>query len=291
MTRFILSTDSACDKYAYELECENVHCIPLAYVHNGTEVRVIPDDERVHREFYQFIRNGNLPTTTQINLTEHEEYFTALLNAHEGDLVHLTLSSGLSGTYHNALNAARNVMEKFPDRKIHIVDSLAATQPQNFVLDYMIDCRNSGMTAQETAQAAQDFARRVNVMILPRDLYHLHRGGRVSKAAAVIGSMLKIKPLIVFDQEGRLQTVDKVNGWTKAMNALVKFAVKHIGESENNVVYIAHADAPEDAQELKERLQEELDVVVNIGYIGPVIGVHTGPGTLGMIVEGKRRDK
>ena len=289
MSNFILSSDSACDKYTYELAKNNVHCIPLAYIHNGEEIKVLPDSENVHREFYQFIRNGNLPTTTQINLMEHEEYFTELLRAHEGDLVHLTLSSGLSGTYHNAVNAARNVMEQFPDRKIYIVDSLGATQPQNCVLDRLIAMRDNGMSAEQAATEAQAFARCVNTMILPRDLLHLHRGGRVSKAAAVIGSMLKIKPLIVFDAEGRLKTVDKVNGWTKAMRALVKYAVKNIVDPQKNAIYISHADAYEDAQELKAMLKEELDVTVKIGYIGPVIGAHTGPGALGMTVVGKER--
>lgn len=287
---FILSSDSCCDCFKSELANNNVHYVPLAYIHNGETYYDNVDSERDYRDFYSFIRGGNLPSTTQLNVVELEEYFEKLLSEEEGDLVHLTLSSGLSGTYDNAVAAAAEVMKKHPDRQVFIVDSLSATQVQNYILDRMIKDRVKGMTAEETYKDAVALTKRMNVYVLPRDLFHLHRGGRVNRATAIVGSMLQIKPIIQFNKVGKLVVTSKVNGWTRGLRYLAKAVLRGATDLQNDEVWIAHADAHEDACELKTIIQEYANVSVRTGWIGPIIGTHTGPGTIGLIFVGKERD-
>lgn len=290
MSTFVLSTDSCCDCYKKDLDRYDVKYISLAYIHNGEEHRDNCNSDRDYREFYEFIRGGNLPTTTQLNVMEMEEYLEHLVETTEGDIVHITLSSGLSGTYNNAVAAAKELMERNPERKIYIVDSLGATQVQNWLVDRGIADRTKGLSALETYEDLCSCAPRLNVIILPRDLFHLYRGGRVSRASAVVGSMLQIKPLIEFTKSGKLKVTGKVSGWTKGMRSMVKFALKNAENVERDGVYIAHADAYEDSCEIKAMLQEEASADVKIGWIGPIIGTHTGPGTVGLIVLGKERE-
>lgn len=291
MQNVILSTDSCCDIYKKELKEKNVNYISLKYIHNGTEYADEFTQDSDYSNFYNFLRSGNLPTTTQLNTFETAEYFEKLLNTNNGELVHITLSSGLSGTFNNAVAAAREVEQKLPGRKIYVIDSRGATLGQMLLVDRAIKMRLEGKTAKEIFDDIQSVAPRVHHLIMANDLFHLKRGGRVSAVSAIVGTILQIKPIIVMTSEGKLLPVEKMKGITKAFHHMVKNCKKDAEDVMNQTLYIAHADCPELAADLKAMVQEEIPVPVKIGYIGPIIGTHTGPGTVGLVFIGCKKPK
>lgn len=291
MPDFIISTDSCCDIYKSKLRAANVSVLPMSYIHNGEIVADTLDSDSEYAGFYNFLRAGNMPTTTQLNVVELTEYFEKLLNVNKGDIVHINLSSGLSGTYQNACAVAKDLETRYPGRKIYNVDSLGATVGQALVVDAAVKCRQDGMSAAETYEYAQKCAANSHYAIMANDLFHLRRGGRVSAASAVIGTLLQIKPILNFTPDGKLAVIDKVKGLTKALNTMVKLTRKTAVNIENQTIYIAHADAYENAMELKSLIQDIVPVSVTIGYIGPIIGTHTGPGALGIVCLGAEREK
>jgi DegV family protein with EDD domain len=263
----------------------------MAYIIDDVEYRDHYDSDQEYRDFYGVLRSGKMSKTTQLSPFETAEYFEKLIKEEKGDIVHIALSGGLSNTAVNAQLAAKEVMEKYPDRKIYAIDSKAATQGQRYILDVARQLRDEGKSAQETAQYLEEVIERLHHFIFAKDLFHLKRGGRVSPAVAMVGSVLGIRPIIIINHKGQLVPFDKERGATKtlkyAVNAFKEYAKKDVSKA-----YIAHADDIETAQELKNMLLEEnLVKEVKIGYIGPIIGTHTGPGTIGLVFEGEKRIK
>lgn len=289
MEKTVLSTDSSCDVYKSELESQNVSWIPLTFtVDDVTYEDDFSDNDR-YRHFYAQLREGKLPTTSQINAYLHEEYFTALLERGYNSIVHLTLSSGLSATYESACQAAENVMETHPGSKIYIVDSLGATQAQRIVLDEGIALRDAGLAAKDIAAGMEKCAAETHVYIVVDDLYHLKRGGRVSGAAAFVGTKLKLKPIIILNAKGALQVITKVQGTRKALRYVLEKLKAQAVDLDAQTVYLASADCLDTAKEFEEMLRAESSCEIVTGWIGPVIGAHTGGGTLGIVYRGKER--
>ena len=285
---FILSSDSCCDAFKSYLSNNNVHYLPMSYFVNDVQYYDDFDSVEQYRGFFDGLRGGKMAKTALANAFETADYFQGLLDSGSGDIIHLSLSSGLSGTAVNAQTAAREVMPKYPGRKIYAIDTKSATQGQLYLLDRAIEMRNQGLNAEETAKELEQIAGRLHHFVLVKDLFHLKRGGRVSAAAAVVGSVLNVRPILVINHLGELVVVDKVKGATKSLNYMVKAMKKHRRDGEVRA-YIAHADDIETAQDLKKMLNDEGFSQVKIGYIGPVIGAHTGPGAIGLVFESTKR--
>ncbi|MCH5162172.1 MAG: DegV family protein [Clostridiales bacterium] len=280
---FILAADTSGDIPRTEMTARNIEYKSLVYTIDGVEY---PDNfslDSEYKAFYDEIRAGKLPTTSQINTLEHEEFFESLLQKYEDDILYVTLSSGLSGSYESAVLAAKNLLEK-TGRKIYVVDSLGATISQRKVVDKAEQLRNDGLSAKEAAAVLVDYVKHIQTWFMPTDLKHLCRGGRVSRAAATFGTMLNIKPVLFIDRLGKLPVIKKLRGASNGMTYMLE-RFKEYATATPHRVYIASADS-DFAEEMRQKVKDarpDCDVV--IGWIGPVIGAHTGCGAVGVSFE------
>ena len=292
MKKVIISSDSCLDELKDTLKELKVEYMPMVYILDK-EYRDNFNTQEEYNSFYEQMKNGALPTTSMLNAFEMETYFEALIKEHDCDIVHMSLSSGLSGTYDNTLKASETVMEKYPNNKIYIVDSLSATQGQNLLTHIAVKERDKGKTAQGIFNVLQEVKHNLQHWFFINDLFHLRRGGRISSAKAVIGTVLQTKPILSITNEGKLEIQAKAIGTKKAVKMLYdKVEEMGLENKENNTVYIAHAHCQEDAELLKKYVNKHFNKVeVVIKNIGPVIGSHTGPGALGVIFLGKERIK
>ncbi|HEY8419972.1 MAG TPA: DegV family protein [Clostridia bacterium] len=285
---FIISTDSCCDAKKSELIQNNVFYIPMAYIIDGKEYRDNFDTDAEYKAFYEKLKEGKMPKTTQLNATETAEYFEDLISKAQGDIIHISLSSGLSTTFENAKTAAKEVMEKHKDRNIYVIDSKGATLGQKLLVDTAIEFRSAGKSAKETADYLGGLVERLQHFVTIKNLFYLRRGGRLSSTSALVGSLLGIRPIIAVNHLGELVVIGKERGEKKSLDALVNYYLKEKAPSATRV-YIAHSDDLETALELKEKLANAGAREIIIGYIGPVIGSHTGQGTVAIMFEGKKR--
>ncbi|MDE7463604.1 MAG: DegV family protein [Clostridiales bacterium] len=277
---FILSADTSGDIFRSDMTARGIAYKPLVYTIDGVAYQDNFSQDSEYKAFYDQIRAGKLPTTSQINTLEHEEFFESLLEKQEGDLLHITLSSGLSGTYENARLAAENVMQK-TGRKIYVVDSLGATISQRIVVDEAEALRNGGATAKEAAETLAEFVKHVHTWFMPTDLMHLKRGGRVSGPAAYIATALNIKPIILIDSKGHLPVIKKLHGVPKGISHMVDL-FKTTSAKKPHKFYIASADSDYAEDMLNKAKAARPDCEGEIGWIGPVIGSHTGSGAVGI---------
>ena len=277
---FTLSADTSCDIFRNEMTARGIEYRPLVYtIDDVPHFDEFAKDED-YKGFYDQIRAGKMPTTSQINIVEHEEFFETLLDKYEGDIVHVTLSSGLSSTYASACKAAENVNEKH-GKRVYVVDSLGATIATRHVVDEAQRLRDEGVCAADAAEQLKQFTYKLQTWFMPTDLMHLKRGGRVSGPSAYIGTALNIKPIINFDKYGALAVVQKKMGAGKGIAAMVE-AFKKLSAAVPHKVYIASADS-EFAEELLQKAKAvRPDCQFEIGWIGPVIGAHTGCNAVGI---------
>ena len=285
---FILSTDSCCDAYKSDLAKKNIFYIPMAYVMDNVEYRDTFDSDEEYKAFYDRIREGKMSKTTQLNVVETAEYFEDLMNKNQGDLIHVCLSGGLSTTAENAKSAAKEVMAKFKNRNIYIIDSKGATMGQMLLVDTAAELRTGGKSAKDTAEYLAGLVERLQHFVMVKNLFHLKRGGRVSSASAIVGSILGIRPIITVNHKGELVVIGKERGKAKAMDRLINSFKEYKADNATRV-YIAHADDLEVAEELKAKLLDAGATDIRISFIGPVIGSHTGTGTVSIMFEGKKR--
>ena len=280
--KFVLSSDRSCDIFCSEMKARGIE-----YVSQVFTIDEVPhvddfDKDEDYKAFYDRIRAGKMPTTSQINIAEHEEFFETLLNKYDCDIVHLTLSSGLSSTYESACKAAANLNEKY-GKRVYIADSLGATVVQRIVVDEAERLRDADVSAEEAVKLLADFSAHVRVWFMPTDLMHLKRGGRVSGAAAVIGTALNIKPILIINKTGGLSVVQKKIGVGKGMNFMAEMFKKYSGENVTKArVYIPSSDSDYGEQMRQKILDIRPDCDVRIGWVGPVIGAHTGAGMVGV---------
>lgn len=277
---FILSTDTSCDILRGELKAREIEYCPLVFTIDGVAHFDEFTRDEDYKEFYDLVRAGKMPTTSQINVVEHAEFFEKVLEKRDGDLLHITLSSGLSNTYASACQAAADVSKK-TGRRIFVVDSLGATIAHRHVVDEAQRLRDGGEDAESAAQKLENFTHYIHTWFMADDLMHLKRGGRVSGPAAYIGTALKIKPLLYKNKVGGLSVVQKVMGVNKVMSAMLEL-FKRDAKPQAHKVYIASADSNY-AEEFRDKVkQARPDCDVEIGWIGPVIGAHTGSGAFGL---------
>ena len=288
MDKFTVSTDTSCDEFKSVLKQKRVKYVPLSFTLDGVTYQDDFDSDAEYADFYAQLKAKKLPTTSQITPSAHEEYFSSLIEGGAETIVHLTLSSGLSGTYNSAVMGAAEAMQKHPGAKVYVVDSLSATQGQNFVLDEAIRRRDEGLSAEDALPYIKDCAENVHHWFYADDLFHLCRGGRVSKASAVLGTILKIKPVLIIDSEGKLAVVYKAKGVRNALKYFTEQYEKYAVDLKGDV-YLPSADSFDVAETFKEELESAYGCKVKTGWVGPVIGAHTGGGMLGFVFRGKGR--
>lgn len=287
MRDYIITVNSTVDLPKEWLIERNVPVIPLKYTIDG---ETYTDMEGLSsKEFFAKLREGKMATTSQINPEEAREYLEPYLK--EGkDVLHLAFSSGLSGTCNSMRIAAEELKEEYPDAKVYIIDTLCACLGEGLLLYYALKQQASGKTIDETAKWVEENKLHICHNVTVDDLNHLHRGGRVSKTAAVLGTMVQIKPIIHMNQEGCLQVIGKERGRKKALNKIVDMAAKQIQGWENDLAMITHGDCVEDAEYVAKLVREKLGIEeVLINNIGTVIGSHTGPGVVAVFVMGNER--
>lgn len=239
--------------------------------------------------FYDMMRNGVMLETTQLDMHTCREYFEPILKQGK-DLLYLAFSSGLSGTYNVACMVAKELQEEYPDRKIYVVDSLSASMGQGLLLYLAAQKRLAGMEIDQLRDWLAAERLRLCHWFTVDDLNHLKRGGRVSAATALVGSMLGIKPILHVDDEGKLINVGKARGRVKSLDALVDHMAETAIDPAGQTVFISHGDALEDAKYVEQQVRQRLKVKdIFINYIDPVIGAHSGPGTIALFFLGRHR--
>lgn len=288
---FTLSTDTSCDIFRNELKARGIEYRPLVFTIDDVPYFDEFTAAAEYKDFYAKIRAGKMPTTSQINIAEHEEFFESLLQKHDGDIIHITLSSGLSSTYASACTAADTVNEKYGKKRVYVVDSLSATIATRQVVEEAERLRDAGMSAPDAAEALKYFIDRLHTWFMPTDLMHLMRGGRVSGASAVIGTALNIKPILIIDKAGELRVVRKKIGAGNGIATMID-VFKECSAKAPHKVYIASADSDYAESMLEKAKAARPDCDMEIGWIGPVIGAHTGCGAVGIsFVSELRREE
>lgn len=283
---FTVATDTSCDIFRNELDAMGVPWVPLTYTIDGT---AYPDDftsDEQCKEFYAKIRAGAMPSTSQINTFLQTEFLEKLVSEGHKEIVYLTLSSGLSSTYAAACAAAKNVSDKYNDVTICVVDSLSATWVQGWLVRDAVKFRDEGLSAEEAARRLKVEASRLHAWIVVDDLNHLKRGGRVSGAAAAIGTLLKIKPILVIDKAGGLKVVHKAMGTGKALRYVMDMIEKYCNDPTK--FFVCTADGWDTCNAMAGLIAEQYpSAKVETGWLGPVIGAHVGPGMIGIIFKGE----
>ena len=280
-------TDSCCDFTRKQYADLNLKYIPLTLVYKGAQQAGFTEPEELHA-FYDGIRQGEMPTTSAANPQGWTELMEQSLR--EGkDILCLTFSSALSTTYQSAVIAAEELREKYPERKINVVDTLCAALGQGLLVYKACEKRDQGLSLEELTAWVEENKLKLCHWVTIDDLNHLKRGGRVSVTTAFVGGMLNIKPIIIMDNEGRLATVGKCRGRKAAMEQLAK-KIREDG-TDVETIFIAHGDCPEDAAALEKLCREKCPGVkhVQIGYVGGVIGAHTGAGVIALCFAAKER--
>ena len=279
-------TDSCCDFTEQQYKENNVFCASLTVSYNG-ESRTNFSDPAAVKGFYDELRCGVTASTAAANPGDWAQLMEPILEAGE-DVVVLAFSSGLSTTYQSAVIAAKELREEYPQRTIHVIDTLCAALGQGLLVWHACRKREEGLSADELAAWVEEHKLQVCHWVTVDDLTHLKRGGRISATTAIVGTMLNIKPIIFLDNDGHLINTAKVRGRKAAMEYLLKKFEETVTDRET--VFIGHGDCPEDAAMLEEMLKEQHGVQnVITGFVGPVIGAHTGPGVLVVFFLGTHR--
>lgn len=282
-------TDSAIDMpYEWISAQEKLCVVPLAYVLDG--VTHTPDGtEESTRAFYDLLRAGKLPTTSQVTPAMWEAHLRPVLEAGE-DVLLIAFSSGLSGTCQAAKLAADDLREEFPERTICVVDSLCASAGEGLLVHYALQNRASGMSVAENAAWVAENVQNVIHWFTVTDLMHLSRGGRVSKASAILGTLAHIKPVMHVDEMGKLAVYGKVPGRKRAISALAEHICQDIVAPDGQLILISHGDCADEANILADKLRAALPgCQVQLTYVGSVIGAHTGPGVIAVFCMGESR--
>lgn len=287
---FVLSCCSSCDLTPEFLEELNVQYVPFHFSVDGTDYPDVFGKSLSQEELYRRMENGAEVKTAQVAVGEYIDYFTPFLE-NGMDILHLTLSTGISGTYNGAVSAANILSQDYPDRKIYIVDSLAASSGFGLFVALLAELKKDGMGIDELKETAEAMRHRVNHLFFTTDLTYFIKGGRVSKTEGLIGNLLNICPLLCVDPEGKLVPVLKARGKKQVIAKIVKEMESRAenGNDYTGKVYISHSRCQEDAETVAALVEEKfpkMEGKVKIFPIGTTIGSHTGPGTVALFFMG-----
>ena len=288
MSEYIIMTDSTVDlPKEYLIEELQVPYIPLSYIMDGVTYEDMSGLSG--KEFFDKIRAGSLPTTSQVNPEQAKKALEPYVKE-EKDILFIGFSSALSGTFNSIRMAAEELMEEYPERKIITVDSLCACLGEGLLVYKAVQLKRAGKSLEEVAKWTEENKLHICHNVAIDDLNHLHRGGRVSKTAAIMGTMIQIKPIIHMNDNGELQVIGKQRGRKKALQHIVNMAVVQSKGWENDIIMITHGDCEEDAQYVAKLVREKMGIEnILINCIGSVIGSHTGPGVVAVFCMGEKR--
>lgn len=284
---FVISSDSTCDLYRDYVRAHDIRIVPLHYTMEESGVLHEGVDDFAeygqYIDFYRRLRAGGFSRTSMLTYDAHCAHFERLIEGGAREIVHVSLSGGLSPTANVAAQAARDVSAKHPGCRIYPVDSLAATIAQGALVREAVRLRAEGKDAAQTAEAIRGLPLHLQYAIIANDLYYLKRGGRVSAIAAAAGTVLKIKPVLSFTREGKLTVLEKCKGMKKAFSRALERMEKLPPVEAGRIIRIVHTDAEEQAEELADLVEARWGTRPEISVMGPVIGSHVGPGSVSMI--------
>lgn len=283
-----LVSDATLDLPMDLVEKYNILVVPMAFTLDGEEILHYPDERNMSIEaFYDALKQGKTSVTSQINPTTYVDLFTPILAKGE-DILYVAFTSGLSGTYQSAVLAKGMLEEDFPERKIYIIDSLCASAGLGYFMNLIGQKKEAGMPIDELNEWVMTKRNHIAHWFTVDDLFHLQRGGRLSFAEAMLGSALKIKPIISVDDEGKLYVENKVRGNKKGEEYMIS-KIRETMDDEERTVFIAHGDCEERAIALKDKIEANTQARnIRIAKIGPIIGTHTGPGMLAVLFMEKK---
>ena len=284
-----IMTDSCCDLPINFIKENNIELMSLVVNIKGKDVIDDLGQTIESKEFYNTLRAGELTSTACVNTFDYIESFKKHIKNSES-IIYIGFSSGLSGCINSASIARETVLEEYEDADITIIDSKSASLGLGLLVYYVCDLLNRGYTKEEIIEWVEDNKLKVNQWFTVDDLNHLKRGGRLSQTSAVIGSILQVKPIMNINREGKLIPILKVKGRKKAIKSLAEKVREKIIDSENKIIFISHGDCIEEAETLKQLILEGnkvKDIIINT--VGPVIGSHSGPGTLAVFFIGEER--
>lgn len=290
MKDYIILTDSTTDLPLSYFKEHNVEFVTLSYTIEGETYE--GDHQLDEKKFYAMMRNGSLPTTAQVNPDTARKAFDKIIAEHDCDILCLAFSSGLSGTYNSMRVAALERSDEDSEHKIVVIDSLCASLGEGLFVHKAVCNKDNGLSLEENAKWLEENKLHFVHNFTVDDLNHLYRGGRVSKATAIIGTLASIKPMLHVDDEGHLIPLGKVRGRKKSIVALVDAMETQVGafKDKNDIIFISHGDCEDEAKDLAALITERLGYTnFLINTIGPTIGAHAGPGTIALFYMGDYR--
>lgn len=289
MRDYVIVTDSCCDFDRELIQSLDLTVIPLSVQLGADRFRNTPEEAPESHVFYTRLKQGEPAQTSAPNVEEFKQVFLPFLQQRK-DVLYLGFSSALSGTYHNAAIAAQELAEEIDQAKVTAVDTLCASMGQGLLVDLAVQEKRKGKSLEEVRDFVLATMPRLCHWFTVGDLSQLRRGGRLSAGKAIVGNLLNIKPVLHVDDEGRLVPMESAKGRKKSVEALLKHMEETVIDPETQRIYISHGDCLADAQALAAMIQERLHVVsVTIGDVGPVIGAHSGVGTLALFFLGTKR--
>lgn len=289
MNKYVIISDATLDLPQHVLEQHDIHIIPMTFILNETSYTHYPDERELSIEdFYKALSDGGLSQSSQIPPIVYQEFFEQFLM--QGiDIYYIAFSSGLSGTYNSGKMVMEQLKEKYPERKMMCCDSLCASIGEGLLVLTAAKKKEAGLTMEELHQWVEE--NRMNFMhwFTVKDLFYLKRGGRVSSLEALVGTALKIRPVLTTDTEGKLVVYSKIRGTKKELEFLLDALKEQAIEAKEQTIIIGHTDNLEQAKALEQLiLKQKLVKEIIISQIGPIIGTHVGPGMLALTFYGKK---
>lgn len=289
MKNFIISIDSSCDCNKDELNKKQVFVIPFKY-NDGQTIYVDKQQEKGYKNFYMQMKSGKLYKTSQINPNEYYEYFKDLLK-YNLPIIHISLGTGVSNTYNNALVAVEMLKEN-SNVNIKVIDSKLASLGLTMLMDDLINYDNLNLNVNQAYEKIMEKVEALNAYYTTDTLTYFARGGRLSKVEAFFGNALKINPILDCDPDGKLRVIEKARGERKALDVLVNKIKNSVIDPSNQTLYVCHADNEIKAINLAARLVKEVGFKnYKLYFMGPIIGAHAGPGLVATFFYGKKRSK
>ncbi len=290
MLKFCVATDSGCDLPAVFCENRGIYAYRMKYVINGNEY-FDQMDAQYATEFYNKMRNGAVPVTSQMTPFEYVEFWSKLWNDLNLPIVHIAMGSGISGTCANGNIAKKLFLESHPEAKIYIVDSTLASIGYGMLCIWAAEMRDAGKTPEESVEQLENRKLYINTYYTTDDLKYLYRSGRVSRAGVVVATALNVNPILNLDKEGHLIVREKIRGRKKAFDRIYDIVQELVITPEDQTIYICHSDCKaEEVKFFSDTLMKKFNFKESfISYIGPIIGSHSGPGLIAAFFTGKPR--
>lgn len=293
-TNFLLSCESTVDLPFSYISGRNIEVLFYTYTVDGVEYDDdMGRDPKALDRFYGFMENGKFPATSQINVYKYQDYFESLLNKYDGDIIHVAMGSGMSPSVNNAIEAAENLKEKYPERNVKVIDSLCSCGGYGILVDLAADLRDEGKTFDEAVEWLENNKSRIHHQFFSSDLKYFKRSGRVSGATATVATILGICPIMHLNSTGHIIAYSKVRGKKKAIKTTVDTMLNDVeeGRDYNGKCVLCHSDCIEDAEETIKLVKETFPKLkeVKLSNIGTIIASHTGPGTVALFFVGKPR--